>query len=149
MLRRAVPFVLLLAAVACGKKGPPPKPWKGGAIAHGGAGSPPSRSDGCRKAVDAALQGLDGGGDPLDAAAARGHDPVGLLVRAPDGRFAAALSTGGWILLLAGRVGDVPIPGAGIYVTADGAAAATGAGELIIDAMLTRDALDAVHNGAT
>src|SRR5207302_2003997 len=43
------------------------------------------------------------------------HDTVGVAVRTADGRFAAALSTGGTSITLRGRVGDVPILGAGIY----------------------------------
>ena len=60
----------------------------------------------------------------------------GVAVRAPDGRFGVALSTGGTAIMLRGRVGDVPIYGAGLYAGAHGAAAATGTGERIIEAML-------------
>jgi isoaspartyl peptidase/L-asparaginase-like protein (Ntn-hydrolase superfamily) len=64
-----------------------------------------------------------------------------VVVRATDGRFAAALSTGGTSVTLRGRVGDVPIFGAGLYAGAHGAAAATGTGERIVEAGLAR----AVH----
>ena len=250
----------------------PPTPWKGGAIAHGGVGSPPANADGCRAAVDAALNVLEGGGDPVDAAVAGvvvmeddprfnagtgsavrldgksvqmdasvmrsdgrfgavagiervknpvkvaravmdtphlflqgdgatrfartlgmpdydpttsdrvdrlhkqqvalldgdvppewrsfdwrarwnspepmpaalradagAHDTVGVAVRAPDGRFGVALSTGGLSLALRGRVGDVPILGAGLYAGPAGAAAATGIGERIVEAGLARE----------
>ncbi len=70
-------------------------------------------------------------GDP-----ATGSDTVGLAVRAPDGRFAVALSTGGTGIVLRGRVGDVPIYGAGLFAGAAGAAAATGTGERIIEKLL-------------
>jgi L-asparaginase / beta-aspartyl-peptidase len=70
--------------------------------------------------------------DPADA----GSDTVGVAVRAPDGRFGVALSTGGTAIMLRGRVGDVPIFGAGLYAGPHGAAAATGTGERIIEAML-------------
>jgi beta-aspartyl-peptidase (threonine type) len=63
-------------------------------------------------------------------------DTVGVVVRGTDGRFAAALSTGGTTLMLRGRVGDVPIFGAGLYAGAHGAAAATGIGERIVERLL-------------
>jgi isoaspartyl peptidase/L-asparaginase-like protein (Ntn-hydrolase superfamily) len=65
-----------------------------------------------------------------------GSDTVGVVVRAPDGRFAAALSTGGNAIMLRGRVGDVPLYGAGLYAGPAGAAAATGTGERITEALL-------------
>lgn len=65
-------------------------------------------------------------------------DTVGVAVRSEDGRFAVALSTGGWTVVLRGRVGDVPVPGAGLYAGPAGAVAATGQGELIIDRELAR-----------
>ncbi len=49
-----------------------------------------------------------------------------------DGRVAAALSTGGSVPMLRGRVGDTPIPGAGIYVGDNFGIAATGTGEEIL-----------------
>lgn len=79
---------------------------------------------------------------PKDGAGAPPTDPggdtVGVAVRSADGRFAAALSTGGWTVVLRGRVGDVPIPGAGLFAGPHGAVAATGRGELIIDTHLAR-----------
>jgi L-asparaginase / beta-aspartyl-peptidase len=65
-------------------------------------------------------------------------DTVGVAVRSADGRFAAALSTGGWTLMLNGRIGDTPIPGAGLHVGPAGAVAGTGRGEKIIDVALAR-----------
>lgn len=58
-------------------------------------------------------------------------DTVGVVLRAADGTFAAAASTGGIWCALPGRVGDVPIPGAGIEVGDAGAVVATGLGEVI------------------
>jgi isoaspartyl peptidase/L-asparaginase-like protein (Ntn-hydrolase superfamily) len=72
------------------------------------------------------------------SADAGAHDTVGVAVRGRDGRFGVALSTGGMSLALRGRVGDVPILGAGLYAGPRGAAAATGAGERIIEAGLAR-----------
>jgi isoaspartyl peptidase/L-asparaginase-like protein (Ntn-hydrolase superfamily) len=58
-------------------------------------------------------------------------DTVGVVLRTAEGRYAAALSTGGTTLALRGRVGDVPQLGAGLYVGPSGAVAATGKGEAI------------------
>jgi isoaspartyl peptidase/L-asparaginase-like protein (Ntn-hydrolase superfamily) len=75
--------------------------------------------------------------EPVDAGA---HDTVGVAVRTSDGRFAVALSTGGiGGLVMRGRVGDVPILGAGLYAGPAGAAAATGAGERVIEEGLARE----------
>ncbi|MCW5812134.1 MAG: isoaspartyl peptidase/L-asparaginase [Labilithrix sp.] len=86
---------------------------------------------------------------PFDAAAPRdagaSTDTVGVAVRASDGRFGVALSTGGTAITLRGRVGDVPILGAGLYAGKHGAAAATGTGERIVEAGLAR----AVHEWLT
>lgn len=260
-----------------------PTPGPAAAIAHGGVGSPPERSDGCRAAVDAALAVLEQGGDPLDAAVAGvvvleddprfnagtgsrvridgetvqmdaavmrsdgrfgavaiiehvqnpvrvaravldtphiliagdgatrfaralgvpaydpateerkqqtaaileelrradpslpaswqdfdwrarwnfettleqlglskaeiGSDTVGVAVRGADGSFAVALSTGGTAITLRGRVGDVPILGAGLYAGERGAVAATGTGERIVEATLSRRVYDWLAEG--
>ncbi len=74
-------------------------------------------------------------------------DTVGAVANF-DGTVAAALSTGGSVPMLRGRVGDTPIPGAGIIVVKDFGLAATGTGEEIIRKMLAhtlycnRDDLD-------
>lgn len=78
-----------------------------------------------------------------------GSDTVGILVRSADGRFAGALSTGGWIITLRGRVGDVALRGAGLYATPEGAAAATGTGERIIDELATVNVVNALAGGAS
>src|SRR4051812_178248 len=62
---------------------PPSLPLKPAAIAHGGVGAPREMSDGCRRAVDAALAVLASGGDPLDAAVA------GVLILEDDPRYNA------------------------------------------------------------
>jgi L-asparaginase / beta-aspartyl-peptidase len=77
------------------------------------------------------------------------RDTVGVAVRSADGRFAVALSTGGWTILMHGRVGDVPIPGAGLHAGPHGAAAATGNGERIMDAHLAREVHRALAAGAS
>jgi len=68
-----------------------------------------------------------------------GADTVGAVARDSDGRLAVAVSTGGINGKLPGRIGDSPIPGAGIY--ADdlfGAVCGTGQGEAFIRLGLAR-----------
>lgn len=77
-----------------------------------------------------------------------GHDTVGVAVRGADGSFAVALSTGGTSITLRGRVGDVPILGAGLYAAKRGAVAATGSGERIIEATLSRRVYERLDGGA-
>ena len=81
------------------------------------------------------------------SAAEVGHDTVGVAVRASDGRFAVALSTGGTPITLRGRVGDVPILGAGLFAGERGAVAATGTGERIVEATLSRRVHDRLAAG--
>ncbi len=57
-------------------------------------------------------------------------DTVGAVAR-QDGKFAAAVSTGGTSPMMRGRVGDSPIIGSGIYCGPKGAVVATGIGEEI------------------
>jgi L-asparaginase/beta-aspartyl-peptidase (threonine type) len=74
------------------------------------------------------------------------HDTVGAV--AYDGeQLAAATSTGGRWLALAGRVGDVPQIGSGFYAAPAGAASATGAGEDIAKTTLTRRAVGHLESG--
>ena len=68
-----------------------------------------------------------------------GADTVGAVARDSEGRLAVAVSTGGINGKLPGRIGDSPIPGAGIY--ADdlfGAVCGTGQGEAFIRLGLAR-----------
>ena len=72
--------------------------------------------------------------------AADHHGTVGAVARDRSGNLAAATSTGGHTNKLAGRLGDSPLVGAGIY--ADNAAcavSATGHGESFIRAVLAYD----------
>ena len=97
------------------------------------------------------LETLPGGDDPrahLDWLADKfgGSDTVGAVAR--DGEaFAAATSTGGRWLALAGRVGDVPQIGSGFYASQAGGASATGAGEDIARVTLCRRAVDHLETG--
>ncbi|WP_438020823.1 isoaspartyl peptidase/L-asparaginase [Sorangium sp. So ce315] len=74
-------------------------------------------------------------------------DTVGAVVRDAHGRFAAAASTGGSTYALRGRVGDVPLMGAGIYAGPHGAVAATGVGEEIARRLLARTIYDWLADG--
>ncbi len=62
-------------------------------------------------------------------------DTVGAVAR-QNGKFAAAVSTGGTSPMMRGRVGDSPVIGAGIYCGPEGAAVATGIGEEIAKKVL-------------
>ncbi|PSQ47903.1 asparaginase [Halobacteriales archaeon SW_6_65_15] len=76
------------------------------------------------------------------------HDTVGAVAFDPDAdEFAAATSTGGRWLALAGRVGDVPQIGSGFFAAPAGGASATGAGEDIAKATLTRRAVRHLESG--
>lgn len=65
-------------------------------------------------------------------------DTVGAVARIGN-RFAAAVSTGGSSPMMRGRVGDSPLPGAGLYTGDKGAVVATGIGEAIIRKMMCYD----------
>jgi len=77
---------------------------------------------------------------------AHDHDTVGAVAREGD-RLAAATSTGGRWLALAGRVGDVPQVGSGFYCSPAAGASATGAGEDIARVTLARRAVGHVEGG--
>lgn len=73
---------------------------------------------------------------------------VGAVALDAAGRLAAATSTGGMTGKARGRVGDSPLPGAGTWADEHGAASATGHGEVILRALLTREAVDRLRTGA-
>ena len=61
------------------------------------------------------------------------HDTIGMVAMDPAGGMAAACTTSGLAWKLAGRVGDSPLVGHGMYCDgAAGGAAATGIGEEVI-----------------
>ncbi len=61
------------------------------------------------------------------------HDTIGMLARDKDGDIAGACTTSGMAYKMAGRVGDSPIIGAGLFVDNEiGAATATGVGEEVV-----------------
>jgi len=74
-------------------------------------------------------------------------DTVGCVTRDAQGRFAAAISTGGTTITFYGRVGDVPMFGAGIYAGPKGAVACTGNGEDIVKRLVAKAAYDLLAQG--
>ena len=76
-------------------------------------------------------------------------DTVGTVARDRQGRFAAALSTGGTSITLYGRVGDVPVYGAGLYAGPAGAVACTGEGEEIIRRFMARSVYERMEKGVS
>ena len=77
-----------------------------------------------------------------------GGDNVGSV--AWDGEsFACALSSGGTTTVLRGRVGDVPLPGCGLYAGSRGGVAATGDGEHIARSLLAYRAYAQLEAGRT
>ncbi len=101
-------------------------------VAEGAGGF--ARSQGLAEIVDAASwftrAGLEESNHPPGGALA--HGTVGCVVRDAQGRLAAGTSTGGVFGKLAGRVGDTPIPGAGVWADRRVAVSCTGQGEYFI-----------------
>jgi L-asparaginase / beta-aspartyl-peptidase len=77
-------------------------------------------------------------------------DTVGAVARDRHGDCAGAVSTGGIWMKLPGRVGDCPLPGAGIWVApnGDGAAVATGTGESLMRTLISREVVDRMAQGS-
>jgi beta-aspartyl-peptidase (threonine type) len=77
-----------------------------------------------------------------------GHDTVGAIALDRAGNLAAGTSTGGMPFKPAGRVGDSPFIGAGLYAdNATGAASTSGHGERIIPVVLSKAAADLIGDG--
>ena len=74
---------------------------------------------------------------------------VGAAAVDAKGVLAAATSTGGVTLKLAGRVGDSPLPGAGNYASHHVAASATGTGEYVMRTLAARTVSERVEAGAS
>ena len=76
---------------------------------------------------------------------------VGAVALDSQGRLAAGTSTGGMTAKRWGRVGDVPVIGAGTYASnADGCAvSATGSGEYFIRSTVARDICRRTAEGAS
>ena len=69
---------------------------------------------------------------PPGQGSALAHGTVGCCVLDTQGRLAAATSTGGVFGKLPGRVGDTPIPAAGVWASGRVAVSCTGQGEYFI-----------------
>lgn len=77
-----------------------------------------------------------------------GHDTVTLLLLDAGGHVAGGCSTSGAGGKLPGRVGDSPIPGAGLYVDDEvGAAGATGIGENVMRYCATFQIVELMRQG--
>lgn len=77
-----------------------------------------------------------------------GHGTVGAVAVDVQGHIASATSTGGSPHKLKGRVGDVPVYGAGGYSDDQiGGASATGVGENIMRYFLSKHAVDLIASG--
>jgi L-asparaginase / beta-aspartyl-peptidase len=76
-------------------------------------------------------------------------DTVGTVTRDAKGQYAATLSTGGTSITLYGRVGDVPVYGAGLFAGPDGAVACTGQGEDIIRQAMARSVYTSLSQGTS
>ena len=79
-------------------------------------------------------------------ASLRGSDTVGCVATDGNG-YAAALSSGGLTGSRIGRVGDVPLPGCGLYAGPNGAVAFTGIGEEILRRNAAIRAYDKLGSG--
>src|SRR5262249_45447681 len=73
---------------------------------------------------------------------------VGAVALDRAGHLAAATSTGGTALKLAGRVGDSPFPGAGTYAGHAAAVSATGKGELVMRVLAAKRIHDLTESGS-
>lgn len=79
-----------------------------------------------------------------------GADTVGAVARDAEGRLAVAVSTGGISGKLPGRIGDSPIPGAGMYADDRfGTVCGTGQGEAFIRLGLARLMVVELQHGMT
>lgn len=78
------------------------------------------------------------------------HDTIGILAIDNNQNISGACSTSGWAYKMHGRVGDSPIPGAGMYVDNEvGGACATGTGELVVKICGSFLVVELMRNGAT
>ncbi len=77
------------------------------------------------------------------------HDTIGILAMDAQGRLCGACTTSGAGYKLHGRVGDSPIPGAGMFVDNEvGGACATGLGELVMTTLGSFLIVELMRNGA-
>ncbi|MGC9326724.1 MAG: N(4)-(beta-N-acetylglucosaminyl)-L-asparaginase [Candidatus Hinthialibacter sp.] len=77
-----------------------------------------------------------------------GHDTIGVLARDQEGELAVACTTSGLAMKWAGRVGDSPLIGAGLYLDgAVGGAVGTGVGERAIEVCASFAIVEFMRNG--
>ena len=77
------------------------------------------------------------------------HDTIGMIAIDAQGNLSGSCTTSGLAFKMHGRVGDSPIPGAGLYVDNEiGAAVATGVGEEVIKVCGTHMVVEAMRHGA-
>jgi beta-aspartyl-peptidase (threonine type) len=87
-------------------------------------------------------------GRPPEAEVQPGAGTVGVVARDVHGNIAAATSTGGTPDKMPGRVGDSPLIGCGAYAdNALGGASATGLGEAVMKAVLSKMVCDLMGAG--
>lgn len=123
--------------------------WRGLVDALTAKGLPiPERPQGAPPPPAVPMAANDPSAPPLNE---RKFGTVGAVALDSQGRLAAATSTGGTTAKQWGRVGDVPVIGAGTYASnADGCAvSATGDGEYFIRATVARDICARIASGAT
>ncbi len=72
---------------------------------------------------------------------------VGAVARDSSGGLCTGSSTGGTAFMMAGRVGDTPILGSGIYCGSEAAVSATGVGEEIVKRVLAKAVYDRIAAG--
>ena len=123
--------------------------WRGLVDALTAKGLPiPDRPQGAPPPPTVPMAANDPSAPPLNE---RKFGTVGAVALDSQGRLAAATSTGGTTAKQWGRVGDVPVIGAGTYASnADGCAvSATGDGEFYIRATVARDICARIASGAT
>jgi len=76
------------------------------------------------------------------------HDTIGMLAIDAKGNLSGSCTTSGMAFKMRGRVGDSPIPGAGLYVDNEvGAAVATGVGEEVIKICGTHLVVELMRQG--
>jgi N4-(beta-N-acetylglucosaminyl)-L-asparaginase len=76
------------------------------------------------------------------------HDTIGMIAIDANGNLSGSCTTSGLAFKMRGRVGDSPIPGAGLYVDNEvGAAVSTGVGEEVIKICGTHTVIEAMRQG--
>ena len=77
-----------------------------------------------------------------------GHDTVGVCALDKNGNLASGTSTSGLFMKKAGRVGDSPVIGSGLYADSEvGAASATGLGEALMKGCISYEIVRLMKNG--